>query len=78
MTASFHIFRFAKISCLALQARQGVMKAISRKQQDEIVDKFIKVLGISTPGPEQLVMNLSGGNQQKYCWRVGSRRNRGL
>ena len=50
---------------LALQARQGVAKAISRKQQDEIVDKFIKVLGISTPGPEQLVMNLSGGNQQK-------------
>jgi monosaccharide-transporting ATPase len=50
---------------LALQARQGVAKAISRKQQDEIVDKFIKVLGISTPGPEQLVVNLSGGNQQK-------------
>jgi simple sugar transport system ATP-binding protein len=50
---------------LALQARQGVAKAISRKQQDEIVDKFIKILGISTPGPEQLVMNLSGGNQQK-------------
>jgi len=50
---------------LALQARQGVMKAISRKEQDEIVEKFIKVLGISTPGPEQLVMNLSGGNQQK-------------
>jgi monosaccharide-transporting ATPase len=50
---------------LALQARQGVAKAISRKHQDEIVDKFIKVLGISTPGPEQLVMNLSGGNQQK-------------
>jgi len=50
---------------LALQARQGVARAISRKEQDEIVDKFIKVLGISTPGPEQLVMNLSGGNQQK-------------
>jgi simple sugar transport system ATP-binding protein len=50
---------------LALQAKQGVIKAISRKQQDEIVANFIKVLGISTPGPEQLVMNLSGGNQQK-------------
>jgi monosaccharide-transporting ATPase len=50
---------------LALQARQGVAKAISRKQQEEIVEKFIKVLGISTPGPEQLVVNLSGGNQQK-------------
>jgi len=50
---------------LALQAKQGVIKAISRKQQDEIVANFIRVLGISTPGPEQLVMNLSGGNQQK-------------
>lgn len=50
---------------LALQAKQGVIKAISRKQQDEIVANFIKVLGISTPGPEQLVVNLSGGNQQK-------------
>ncbi|HXT10967.1 MAG TPA: sugar ABC transporter ATP-binding protein [Candidatus Angelobacter sp.] len=50
---------------LALQARHGVAKAISRKQQDEIVEKFIQLLGISTPGPEQLVMNLSGGNQQK-------------
>jgi galactofuranose transport system ATP-binding protein len=50
---------------LALQARQGVVKAISRNHQDEIVEKFIKVLGISTPGPEQLVMNLCGGNQQK-------------
>jgi simple sugar transport system ATP-binding protein len=51
--------------CLALQARQGTLQALSRRQQEEIADKFIKLLGISTPGPEQLVMNLSGGNQQK-------------
>jgi simple sugar transport system ATP-binding protein len=50
---------------LALQARQGALKALSRKEQAELADKFIKLLGISTPGPEQLVMNLSGGNQQK-------------
>jgi simple sugar transport system ATP-binding protein len=50
---------------LALQARQGAAKTISRKQQEEIADKFIKLLGISTPSAEQLVMNLSGGNQQK-------------
>jgi monosaccharide-transporting ATPase len=50
---------------LALQARQGAAKTISRNQQDEIAEKFIKLLGISTPSAEQLVMNLSGGNQQK-------------
>jgi simple sugar transport system ATP-binding protein len=50
---------------LALQARQGAARTLSRKQQNEIAEEFIKLLGISTPGPEQLVVNLSGGNQQK-------------
>jgi galactofuranose transport system ATP-binding protein len=50
---------------LALQARSGVMKALSRNRQQEIADEFIALLGIRTPGSEQAVMNLSGGNQQK-------------
>ena len=50
---------------LALQARQGAGRTLSRKQQIEIAEEFIQLLGISTTGPEQLVMNLSGGNQQK-------------
>ena len=50
---------------LAMQAKQGALKTISRAMQNEIADEFIKLLGISTPGAEQLVMNLSGGNQQK-------------
>lgn len=50
---------------LALQARQGATRTLSRREQEELAEKFIKLLGISTPGPEQLVMNLSGGNQQK-------------
>ena len=50
---------------LALQARQGTTNTLSRKRQEEIAEEFIKVLGIRTPGPEQTVMNLSGGNQQK-------------
>jgi galactofuranose transport system ATP-binding protein len=50
---------------LALQARQGTINTLSRKRQEEIAEKFIKVLGIRTPGSEQAVMNLSGGNQQK-------------
>ena len=50
---------------LALQARQGTTNTLSQKRQEEIAEEFIKVLGIRTPGPEQAVMNLSGGNQQK-------------
>jgi monosaccharide-transporting ATPase len=50
---------------LALQAKKGIRKYISRKEQDEIANKYIKLLNIKTPGPEQLVGNLSGGNQQK-------------
>jgi simple sugar transport system ATP-binding protein len=50
---------------LALQARQGAGRTLSRKQQVEIAQEFIQLLGISTTGPEQPVMNLSGGNQQK-------------
>src|SRR5262249_61630933 len=40
-------------------------RTLSRKQQLEIAEEFIELLGINTTGPEQLVMNLSGGNQQK-------------
>ena len=50
---------------LALQARQGATDPLSRARQEEIANEFIKALGIRTPGPEQAVMNLSGGNQQK-------------
>ncbi len=50
---------------LALQARQGVFKTLSKKQQDDLVAQYIKALGIKTPNSEQLIKNLSGGNQQK-------------
>jgi galactofuranose transport system ATP-binding protein len=50
---------------LALQASRGAWAKLSRAKQDELADKFIKALRIKTPGPEQLIRNLSGGNQQK-------------
>jgi len=50
---------------LALQARNGWFKFLSIQKQYEIADKYILLLGISTPSPDQLVKNLSGGNQQK-------------
>jgi simple sugar transport system ATP-binding protein len=50
---------------LALQARYGWFKYISLQKQYEITQKYIDLLGISTPSPDQLIKNLSGGNQQK-------------
>jgi simple sugar transport system ATP-binding protein len=50
---------------LALQASRGWFQFLARKQQEEIADRYIKLLNIATPHAEQLVKNLSGGNQQK-------------
>ncbi|MBP2656220.1 MAG: Monosaccharide-transporting ATPase [Firmicutes bacterium] len=50
---------------LALQAKRGWGKYIPRKKQEEIANKYVNLLRIKTAGLEQLVGNLSGGNQQK-------------
>jgi simple sugar transport system ATP-binding protein len=50
---------------LALQAGRGWLHFLSRKQQYELAEKYIKALNISTPHADQPVKNLSGGNQQK-------------
>jgi simple sugar transport system ATP-binding protein len=50
---------------LALQARQGWFKHLTSAQQYEIAEKYIRLLGIVTPSADQMVKNLSGGNQQK-------------
>lgn len=50
---------------LALQARQGWFNFLSIEKQYELAETYIKLLGISTPSPDQLIKNLSGGNQQK-------------
>jgi len=50
---------------LALQARLGWIKFLPAAKQYEIAQKYIDLLGIVTPSPDQLVKNLSGGNQQK-------------
>src|SRR5689334_9215879 len=47
---------------LALQARNGWFRFLSIQKQYEIADKYIQLLGISTPSRDQLVKNLSGGN----------------
>jgi monosaccharide-transporting ATPase len=50
---------------LALQARYGWFKFLNTQKQYEIAEKYIRLLGIITPSSDQLVRNLSGGNQQK-------------
>ena len=50
---------------LALQASNGMWKTMTPKQQEEMADKYIKLLRIKTPSGEQLIKHLSGGNQQK-------------
>ena len=50
---------------LALQARLGWFEFLNTAKQYEIADKYIRMLAIATPSPDQLVKNLSGGNQQK-------------
>ncbi|MBX7233603.1 MAG: sugar ABC transporter ATP-binding protein [Caldilineales bacterium] len=50
---------------LALQARYGWFRYLNIAQQNEVADRYITLLGIVTPSPEQLTKNLSGGNQQK-------------
>ncbi|HEX3022748.1 MAG TPA: ATP-binding cassette domain-containing protein, partial [Lachnospiraceae bacterium] len=50
---------------LALQAKRGMFKLISRKEQEELTDKYIKVLQVKTASRETPIRQLSGGNQQK-------------
>ncbi len=41
------------------------LDVVNRKSETEACNGFIRSLGIKTPSPEQKVLNLSGGNQQK-------------
>jgi simple sugar transport system ATP-binding protein len=50
---------------LAMQANKGWFNYLDKQQQDELAEKYIRMLNISTPTADQLVKNLSGGNQQK-------------
>ena len=50
---------------LAMQASRGWFKFLSKARQYEIADRYIKLLNIVTPSPDQPIKNLSGGNQQK-------------
>jgi simple sugar transport system ATP-binding protein len=50
---------------LALQAKRGVFRVLTLKREQEIVDGFIRLLGIKARDAEVPISTLSGGNQQK-------------
>lgn len=50
---------------LAMQANLGWFKYLSKPEQYKIAEKYIRILNIATPSPDQPIKNLSGGNQQK-------------
>lgn len=50
------------LAALPTLTRNGV---VNRNKQKQIVDKFIKMLGIKLSSPDQKIRELSGGNQQK-------------
>src|SRR5690606_1615796 len=50
---------------LAVQAKRGWARPLSKKEQDEIVQRYISALGVRPADPERAIKNLSGGNQQK-------------
>lgn len=50
---------------LAVQAERGWARPIPRKEQDELVERYITALNVRPADPNRLIKNLSGGNQQK-------------
>lgn len=50
---------------LALQARQGLLRAIPLRRQQALAEHYVKQLGIKTASIETPIGTLSGGNQQK-------------
>ncbi len=50
---------------LAVQARRGWARPLSRREQDEIVQRYMTALNVRPADPERLIKTFSGGNQQK-------------
>ncbi len=49
----------------ALQGKRGALRPLTRDEQAQLCEHYIKALRIKTAGAETPIKNLSGGNQQK-------------
>ena len=62
---------------LALQAKRGWLRRLSRDEQERLAQEMIRALAIATPDADKPVGQLSGGNQQKVVlarWLVSQPR----
>ncbi len=50
---------------IALQAKRGMFRRLTRKETEKYADEYIKLLNIKTASIETPIKSLSGGNQQK-------------
>jgi monosaccharide-transporting ATPase len=50
---------------IALQARSGWLRPLSRRRRQELAEHYIQRLGVRTPDADKPIEQLSGGNQQK-------------
>ena len=50
---------------IALQAKRGLFKRMTRKEMEKYADEYIRLLNVKTSNIETPIKNLSGGNQQK-------------
>ncbi|MCL4385705.1 MAG: sugar ABC transporter ATP-binding protein [Actinobacteria bacterium] len=57
----------ANITILLLKSIVSKFGLLSNKKENELSEKFVREFNIKTPSLNQLVMNLSGGNQQKVA-----------
>lgn len=57
----------SNITILLLHKVLNKLRLISSRQETRLAKKYVKEFSVKTPTLEQLVMNLSGGNQQKVA-----------
>jgi simple sugar transport system ATP-binding protein len=50
---------------IALQAKRGLFRRLSRKEMEQFADEYIRLLSIKTASRDTPIKSLSGGNQQK-------------
>jgi rhamnose transport system ATP-binding protein len=57
----------ANVTILLLARVLSRLRLISGRRERQLAERYVKEFGIKTPSLEQLVTNLSGGNQQKVA-----------